>query len=139
MAWRIAQPSPTKWIDAVGLGAAANERVRDFSRGMEQRLSIARAMMMTPDLLLLDEPFAALDPDGVALVGDLIRAAIARGCAALITAHSPLDLGIEIDRYQIVNGRVMPIRDEARAPHRNADGCVTDGCVCGDIAQGPAG
>ncbi len=72
-----------KWIDAVGLGAAANERVCDFSRGMEQRLSIARAMMMTPDLLLLDEPFTALDPDGVALVGDLIRAALARGCAAL--------------------------------------------------------
>ena len=112
----------TKWIEAVGLRAAADERVREFSRGMEQRLSIARAMIMTPDLLLLDEPFAALDPDGVAMVSELIRAAIARGCAALITAHASLDLGIEIDRYRIVNGRVMPERDEPRAPHRTRMG-----------------
>jgi heme exporter protein A len=112
----------TKWIDAVGLRAAADERVREFSRGMEQRLSIARAMMTAPDLLLLDEPFAALDPDGVAIVSDLIRAAIARGCAALITAHTSLDLGIEIDRYRVVNGRVMPERDETRAPQRTRMG-----------------
>jgi len=104
----------TKWIEAVGLGASVNERVREFSRGMEQRLAVARAMMTAPDLLLLDEPFAALDPDGVARVGELIRAAIARGCAALITAHAPLDLGIEADRYFIVNGRVMPYRDDER-------------------------
>jgi molybdate transport system ATP-binding protein len=89
---------------------------------MEQRLSIARAMMMAPDLLLLDEPFAALDPDAVAMVADLIRSAIARGCTALLTAHSQLDLGIEIDRYQIVNGRVVPFRDESRAPQRSRIG-----------------
>jgi heme exporter protein A len=112
----------TTWIDAVRLGAAANERVREFSRGMEQRLSIARAMMMTPDLLLLDEPFTALDPDGVAIVGDLIRSALARGCAALVTAHSQLDLGIEMDRYQIMNGRVLPIGDNTRVPHRTRRG-----------------
>jgi len=112
----------TKWIELVRLGASANERVREFSRGMEQRLSIARTMMAEPDLLLLDEPFAALDPDGVAIVGDLTRAAIARGCAALITAHSQFDLGIEVDRYQIVNGRVLPLRDETRAAHRSRMG-----------------
>jgi heme exporter protein A len=107
-----------KWIESVRLGASANDRVREFSRGMEQRLSIARTMMAAPDLLLLDEPFAALDPDAVAIVGALIRAAIARGCAALITAHAQLDLGIEVDRYQIVNGRVVAYRDDTRAPQR---------------------
>ena len=111
-----------KWIESVRLGASANDRVREFSRGMEQRLSIARAMMMAPDLLLLDEPFAALDPDAVTIVGGLIRTAVARGCAALLTAHSQLDLGIEMDRYQIVNGRVMLLRDETRAPHRSRMG-----------------
>ena len=112
----------TKWIESVRLGASANDRVREFSRGMEQRLSIARTMMAEPDLLLLDEPFAALDPDAVAIVGDLIRAAIARGCATLITAHSTFDLGIEVDRYQITNGRVVPLRDETRAPQRSRMG-----------------
>ena len=107
----------TKWISAVGLAASTDERVREFSRGMEQRLSIARTMMAEPELLLLDEPFAALDPDGVAIVGGLIRAAVARGCAALLTAHSTFDLGIETDQYRITNGRVLPFRDEKRAPH----------------------
>jgi heme exporter protein A len=111
-----------KWIEAVRLGASANDRVREFSRGMEQRLSIARTMMAAPDLLLLDEPFAALDPDAVAIVGDLIRSAVARGCAALLTAHAQLALGIELDRYQITNGRVLPLRDETRAPQRSRRG-----------------
>jgi heme exporter protein A len=111
-----------KWIESVGLAASANDRVREFSRGMEQRLSIARAMMAQPDLLLLDEPFAALDPDAVAIVSDLIRTAIARGCTALITAHAPLDLGVAMDRYQVVNGRVLPLRDETRAPQRSRMG-----------------
>jgi heme ABC exporter ATP-binding subunit CcmA len=111
-----------KWLEAVRLGASANDRVREFSRGMEQRLSIARTMMTEPDLLLLDEPFAALDPDAVAIVGGLISSVIARGCAALITAHTPPDLGIEADSYQIVGGRVLPYRDETRAPHRSRMG-----------------
>jgi heme exporter protein A len=111
-----------KWIDAVGLAAATDDRVREFSRGMEQRLSIGRAMMTAPDLLLLDEPFAALDPDAVAIVADLIRGALARGCTALLTAHSQLDLGIEIDRYQIVNGLILSFHDETRAPQRSRIG-----------------
>ncbi len=111
-----------KWIDAVGLNASIDERVREFSRGMEQRLSIARTVMIEPELLLLDEPFAALDSEGVAIVASLIRAAIARGCAALLTAHSTFDLGIETDEYRIINGRVLPLADEVRAPHRSRIG-----------------
>lgn len=107
----------TKWIEAVGLSASIDERVREFSRGMEQRLSIARTMMTEPELLLLDEPFAALDPDGVATVAGLIRAAISRVGAALLTAHSSFDIGIETDQYRITNGRVLPLVDETRAPH----------------------
>jgi ABC-2 type transport system ATP-binding protein len=106
----------------VGLVTVTNDRVREFSRGMEQRLSIARALMTAHDLLLLDEPFAALDPDAVAIVADLIRSALARGCAALLTAHAQHDLGIEIDRYHIVNGRALPFRDESRAPQHSRIG-----------------
>jgi heme exporter protein A len=115
----------TKWIDEVGLTAAANERVRGFSRGMEQRLSIARTMMSKPDLLLLDEPFAALDPGAVAIVSGLIRSAVANGCAALITAHVPLDLGAGVDatRYEIIRGRLLPYRsDDRRAEARSSAG-----------------
>jgi ABC-2 type transport system ATP-binding protein len=96
--------------------------VREFSRGMEQRLSLARALMTTPDLLLLDEPFAALDPAAVAIVSALIRSAIARGCAALLTAHAPLDLGVPLDRYHLVNGRVLPLGEESAVPQRSRMG-----------------
>ncbi len=103
-----------KWIEQVGLSAAADERVRGFSRGMEQRLAVARAMIATPELLLLDEPFAALDPEGVARVGGLIRSQLSRGCSVLITAHAVLDLGVEAERFEIVRGRILPHAEAER-------------------------
>src|SRR6266849_5463575 len=60
------------WLERVGLTGFADGRIRAFSRGMEQRLSAARAMLAEPALLLLDEPFTALDAEGVAMVTALI-------------------------------------------------------------------
>jgi heme exporter protein A len=98
----------TRWLERVGLTAAANERVRTFSRGMEQRLALARAMLHAPDVLLMDEPFAALDTDGVVLAATLINEALERGCAIALTAHEPLKLeGIALDLAEIVRGRLV--------------------------------
>lgn len=100
------------WLERVGLAQAGNDRVRTFSRGMEQRLTLARALLNRPDALLMDEPFAALDPEGVALVGGLLREACERGCALLLTAHQEVTLaGIEFDSYGLVGGRLMAMAD----------------------------
>lgn len=105
-----------QWLDRVGLGGVADARVGSFSRGMEQRLSIARAMIARPDVLLLDEPFAALDTDGAALAAFLIREAIARGCAAVASAHSAgvmQELGFDV--LALSRGRLVRPED-IRAP-----------------------
>jgi len=83
-----APKTAAQWLERVTLAAAAEARVRGFSRGMEQRLALARAMLAQPDVLMLDEPFAALDGAGAALASALVREAMSRGCAVLASAHS---------------------------------------------------
>lgn len=102
-----------EWLARVGLAPFAETRVRAFSRGMEQRLSAARAMIAEPSLLLLDEPFAALDHEGVTIMGALIRAALERGASVLATAHNIAEIeGVAFENFEILNGRLMPHRDK---------------------------
>jgi heme exporter protein A len=74
-------------IEWAGLGGAARRPVRTFSRGMMQRLALARALLHRPELLLLDEPFSGLDPQATAtleaLLGDLRTA----GHAIVLSTH----------------------------------------------------
>jgi heme exporter protein A len=106
-----------RWVDRVGLASAIDARVRTFSRGMEQRLTLARAMLTRPDVLLMDEPFAALDADGVALVADILREAIARGCAVVLTAHQAIAIeGLRFELYEIVRGRLLQLNEAPDEP-----------------------
>ena len=97
------------WLERVGLTGYADARIHDFSRGMEQLLSAARAMLADPILLLLDEPFAALDAVGVSIVAALILGALERGAAVLATAHSVPEIeGAEFEVFELSHGRFMP-------------------------------
>jgi heme exporter protein A len=104
-----------RWLERVGLERAAEDPVSALSRGMEQRLGIARAMLAGPDLILLDEPFAAMDADGAALVGSLIREALARGASVVFTAHAPLEVaGVDLEMFNLESNGLTPFRDEGR-------------------------
>ncbi len=71
----------------VGLGQVAGSRVRGFSAGMQRRLALARLIMRSPSVLLLDEPYANLDEDGIELMNSVIRDVIESGGAALLALH----------------------------------------------------
>ena len=71
----------------VGLSRAAGARVGTFSQGMAQRLSVARAALHNPDLVLLDEPYNALDAEGLRLVDQLLARVRAAGKTAILATH----------------------------------------------------
>jgi len=76
-----------RWLRAVNLERAADRPVRTLSRGMLQRLAIARTLLHQPSLVLLDEPYTGLDQAGVAMLSALITQERARGAILLIVTH----------------------------------------------------
>jgi heme exporter protein A len=76
-----------QWLETTGLARVRNSLVREFSRGMRQRLAIARAFFHEPDILLLDEPFTALDDRAAELLSGLITQAHAAGRTIVISTH----------------------------------------------------
>jgi heme ABC exporter ATP-binding subunit CcmA len=75
------------WLERVGLERVQHGLVREFSRGMRQRLAIARAFLHDPNLLILDEPFTSLDDRAIALLQSVLREALGRGAAVIMSTH----------------------------------------------------
>ncbi len=92
-------------LDAVGLTARADDIVRTFSRGMQQRIAIARALLHDPQLLLLDEAFSGLDAHAVTTLRRLLQQFHREGRAIALTTHH-YQLGIELATHAalLVNG-----------------------------------
>ena len=84
---RVAPARVEELLELVGLRRRADDRVHTYSRGMVQRLSVARTVLHEPELLLLDEPRANLDPAAADLIEPLIGAASGR--TRVITSHDP--------------------------------------------------
>lgn len=79
--------SAMKWLERTGLDRVKDGLVREFSRGMRQRLAVARAFLHSPRLLLLDEPFTALDDRAIAVLQTVLREALAEGRTVLMSTH----------------------------------------------------
>jgi ABC-2 type transport system ATP-binding protein len=91
-------------LDLVGLGEAAETRVDAMSKGMQQRLGIAQALVGAPRLLMLDEPSSALDPVGRRIVRDLLLELKRRGVAVLLNSHLLSEVERVCDRVAILAG-----------------------------------
>jgi ABC-2 type transport system ATP-binding protein len=95
-------------LDLVGLTEVATRRVANMSKGMQQRLGLAQALIGEPKLLLLDEPTSALDPAGRRAVRSILESLRDRGLAVLLNSHLLSEIELVCDRVIILqHGRVI--------------------------------
>lgn len=96
-------------LDRLGLAGRAHEPVAGFSKGMGQRLALARAFLTDPELLFLDEPVASLDPVGAGEVHELIPEWVAeRGAGVVLCTHNLVEAERLCDRVVVLEqGRVL--------------------------------
>jgi ABC-2 type transport system ATP-binding protein len=97
-------------IEQAGLKAAATRKAGGYSLGMRQRLGIAAALLGDPPVLILDEPFNGLDPEGVVWIRTLLRSLARQGRAVLVSSHLMSELEDSAD-HLVVAGRGKVIAD----------------------------
>src|SRR5207248_7245639 len=97
-----------RFATEVGLAEPSRRRVATYSRGQQQRLGVALSLLGDPDLLLLDEPTAGLDPAGVAAMRELLVSLRARGAAVLLNSHLLSEVERVCDRVLFLKqGRLL--------------------------------
>ncbi|MCC6708452.1 MAG: ABC transporter ATP-binding protein [Gammaproteobacteria bacterium] len=110
-------------LERVGLGAAATRRIREYSKGMRQRLGFAQALLGEPRLLFLDEPTNGLDPDGIREFYGILAELRAAGATIVLTSHILAEIQQRVDRLAIIAagklravGALSALRSEADLP-----------------------
>ncbi len=110
-------------LERVGLAHVAGERVRGFSAGMQRRLALARLILRSPRVLLMDEPYSNLDIEGVELMNSLIAGVVRSGGAALVALHELAPAKAMLDRtLTLIEGRIEsppsahPVSDTTAIP-----------------------
>jgi ABC-2 type transport system ATP-binding protein len=124
------QKLPAKRVDEVitlaGLDSASRRRAGGFSLGMRQRLGLAAAMLGDPPVLMLDEPFNGLDPEGIYWIRTFLRNLAAQGRTVLVSSHLMSELEDTADHLVVVGrGRVIADTSVAALITAASDGRVT--------------
>ena len=81
------EPRITEVLDMVGLDNRRRDLVRTYSRGMQQRLAIGRAVLHDPDVMLFDEPYTGLDQDASSMLDEVLKTVAAQGRTVVMTSH----------------------------------------------------
>ncbi len=117
----LAEAGPT--LERVGLAHAAKRRVREYSKGMRQRLGFAQALLGKPRILFLDEPTTGLDPEAIRSFYATLRQLRSEGVTTVITSHILAEIQERVDRIAIMaggriqaSGTVQDLRDEVDLP-----------------------
>ncbi len=101
-------------VESVGLSGAARRKAGGYSLGMRQRLGIAAAMLADPPVLMLDEPFNGLDPEGIIWIRGFLRSLAAQGRAVLVSSHLMSELQ-DAATHLVVIGRGRLVADTSVA------------------------
>jgi ABC-2 type transport system ATP-binding protein len=117
----------TELLELVDLTGARTRRVEEMSKGMQQRLGIAQALVGSPSVLLLDEPTSALDPVGRRTVRQLLEELRRRGVSVLLNSHLLSEVELVCDRVVILlGGRVVAAGSPAELAHGRGVELETD-------------
>jgi heme exporter protein A len=90
-------------LELVGLASRRRDLVRTFSRGMQQRLAIGRAVLHDPEVLLLDEPHTGLDQDACEMLDTILREVAARGRTVVMTSHDLVRVAELATRFDVLS------------------------------------
>jgi ABC-2 type transport system ATP-binding protein len=95
-------------LETVGMAESAHRKVREYSKGMQQRVGLAQAMIHEPDLLILDEPTDGVDPVGRAAIRDVVLELKRKGTTIFINSHLLMEVEQICDRVVIMDrGRIL--------------------------------
>lgn len=101
---------PLELMEYFGLGDALDKRLGEYSKGMQQKLALARALLHDPEVLLLDEPTSAMDPQSARLVREAIRDLQRAERTIAITTHNLTEAQMLADRIAVIRrGRIIAL------------------------------
>jgi heme exporter protein A len=106
-------------LELVGLTLRRRDLVRTYSRGMQQRLSIGRAILHDPDVMLFDEPHTGLDQDACDMLDNILRNVAARGRTVVMTSHDLARIEDLASRFDVLSRGIITASAERSGFHGN--------------------
>jgi ABC-2 type transport system ATP-binding protein len=113
-----------RYLDVVGLPDVGDRRVGGFSKGMRQKVAIARALLHEPDVLYLDEPTSALDPSAAKTIRDFVATLRDAGRSIVVCTHNLDEAERLCDRIGIMSGTLLRVDTPERLRRRNGTASV---------------
>jgi ABC-2 type transport system ATP-binding protein len=124
---REQRPRISELLELVGLTGRENERVEGYSRGMRQRLHIARGLLHRPSVLFLDEPSIGIDPVGARELRQTVATLVEQGTTVLLTTHYMFEADELCDRIAVIaDGRIIASGTPAELKRGVVDGRVVE-------------